>query len=219
MAHVAVVEVQAAGTEDPRGEVQLPLPVLDDRPAEELPRPGVHLAGDLFGDLQEERGAGDRELQVPLVVERHRRHLAERVLAVEHPAVRARQQCVGDVADALLHRDARLRRRPRALNPLPLQVGRDLAASEPAGTGIRDREVGAREPAVGRKELDALFALLPAAPPLEPQPHQLDAPRVERSQRQQRRDRLRREHVAVGAVDTRANLQSSPLRHESSPTG
>ena len=54
------------------------------------------------------------------------------------------------------------------------------------------------------------------APPFEPGPHQLDAPLVERSQREQRRDGLRREHVAVGAVDTRANLQSSPLRHDSS---
>ena len=42
----------------------------------------------------------DRQLQVALVVERHRRDLAERVLAVEHPAVGAGQQRVGDVADA-----------------------------------------------------------------------------------------------------------------------
>ena len=59
VAHVPVVEVEATGPEDPRGEVQLPPPVLDDRPAEELPRPGVHLAGNLFGDLQEQRGAGE----------------------------------------------------------------------------------------------------------------------------------------------------------------
>ena len=44
------------------------------------------------------------ELEVALVVQRHRRDLPERVLAVEHPAVGAREQRVGDVADALLDR-------------------------------------------------------------------------------------------------------------------
>src|SRR4030095_3255767 len=38
----------------------------------------------------------------PLVARRHRRPRADRGLAVEHPAVGAGQQRVGDVADALL---------------------------------------------------------------------------------------------------------------------
>ena len=61
----------------------------------------VHLAGHLLGDLEEHGVAMDGQLQVALVVERHRRHLAERVLAVEHPAVGAREQRVGDVARAV----------------------------------------------------------------------------------------------------------------------
>ena len=164
VAHVPVVEVEATGPENPRGEVQLPPPVLEiGRPKTAAPRrssrrpPVRRPAGTA--------GAGNRELQVPLVVERHRRHLAERVLAVEHPAVGARQQRVGDVADALLHRGARLRRRPGALESLPLQIGKIFAAGEPPGAGIRDREAGAGEPAVGWKELDPLLALLPGAPP------------------------------------------------------
>ena len=120
------------GAEDLGREVELLSPVGDDRPAEEALRPAVHLGGDLLGDLQEHRVAVDRQLQVALVVERHRRQLAERVLAVEHPAVGAGQQRVGDVADALLDRRVRPRRRAGALNPLPLQVVRDLAAGERA---------------------------------------------------------------------------------------
>ena len=36
------------------------------------------------------------------------------------------------------------------------------------------------------------LALLPAAPPLEPRAHQLEAPRIERLQREQRRHSVRR---------------------------
>jgi hypothetical protein len=89
LAHVAVVEVQAAGAEDLRREGELGAPVGDDLAAEEAARPGVHLAGDLLGDLEKARILRDRQHQVALVVERHRRHLAEGVLAVEHPAVGA----------------------------------------------------------------------------------------------------------------------------------
>ena len=52
-ADVAVVEVQPAGAEDLGREVELLAPVVDDRPAEESPRPSVHLGGDLLGDLEE----------------------------------------------------------------------------------------------------------------------------------------------------------------------
>ncbi len=122
MPDVPVVEVQAARAEDLRREVELLLPVVDDRAAEEALRPRVHLARDLLGDRQEHRVAMDGQLQVALVVERHRRDLAERILAVEHPAVGAGQQRVGDVADAVLDRRVRLGRGAGALNPLPLQI-------------------------------------------------------------------------------------------------
>ena len=85
----------------------------------------------------------DGQLQVPLVVERHRRQLAERVLAVEHPAVGAGEQRVGDVADALVDRTVGLGAGARALNPLPLQVVRDLAAGELPVAGVLHRDVRA----------------------------------------------------------------------------
>src|SRR5688500_20075696 len=72
----------------------------------------------------------NRQLQVALVVERHRAELTEGVLAVEHPAVGTRQQRIRNVANALLDRYIGLGARPGALNPLPLQIRRDLAAGE-----------------------------------------------------------------------------------------
>ena len=124
----------------------------DDRPAEEAPRPGVHLAGDLLGRGHEHVGPRERQLQVALVVERHRVDLAERVLAVEHPAVGAREQRVGDVANALGRRGARPRRGTGALNPLPLEIGGDLAAVEPAGPRVAHRDAGPADRRVRRAE-------------------------------------------------------------------
>ena len=72
--------------------------------------------------------------------------LAERVLAVEHPAVGAGEQRVGDVAQALLESArAACAAGPGALDPLPLQVGRDLAAVEVAVAGVLDADGGARD--------------------------------------------------------------------------
>ena len=144
-ADVAVVEMQAARAEDLGREVELLLPV-----AESIGRPKNRCAhwfispATSLGDVQEQRIAMDRQLQVALVVERHRRQLAERVLAVEHPAVGAGQQRVGDVADAALDRAAALGAGPGALNPLRLQVGGNLAAGEAAGARVRDADVGPR---------------------------------------------------------------------------
>ena len=93
------------------------------------------VAGHSLGDREESGFAMDRNPQAPLVVERHRRHLAERVLAVEHPAVRAGEQRVGHVAQTLLDGRVRTRRRPGALDPLPTEIVRDRAALERALTG------------------------------------------------------------------------------------
>ena len=120
VADVAIVEMQSARAKDLGREIELLPPVGDDRLAEEARRPLVHLRRDLLGHRHEPRIAMDRQLQVALVVERHRRHLAERVLAVEHPAVGAAQQRVGDVAKPDLDRRAGPRRRAGALDPLPL---------------------------------------------------------------------------------------------------
>src|SRR5439155_11142112 len=70
LAHVAVVEVEAAGAEDPGGEFELPAPVGVDAPSEEILGLAGHLGGDIFGDAQEERVPGGREAEVALVVER-----------------------------------------------------------------------------------------------------------------------------------------------------
>src|SRR5205085_10725861 len=105
-------------------------PVVDDRPAEESLCPLVHLAGDLGGDVEESAVAGDGELEAPLVVERHRRDLSECVLAVEHPAVGARQERVGDIAQTCLDTRMGTRRGSRALYPLPCQIAGDRAAME-----------------------------------------------------------------------------------------
>src|SRR5262245_40256691 len=93
-AHVPVIQMQAAGAKDLGGEIELLLPVVDDRSAEKALRPLVHLAGYLLGDLQERGIAMDGQLEVALVVQRHARNLTEGVLAVEHPSVGARQQGV-----------------------------------------------------------------------------------------------------------------------------
>ena len=137
-ADVAVVEVQAAGAEDLGGEAELPPPVVDDGPPEEAAPPVVHLGGHLLGHGEEARVPGDGEPEVALVVERHGADLAERVLAVEHPAVGSREQRIRDVAQPALQARPRLGGRPRALDPLPPQVGRDLAALEPPLAGVGD---------------------------------------------------------------------------------
>src|SRR5439155_17779341 len=100
--------MQTSRPEDLRGEAELLFPVSDDWPPEEILRPAIHLTGDLLGGGQKYRIVMNRQLQVSLVVERHRGQLTESVLAVEHPTVGARQQRVGDVANALLDGGPRL---------------------------------------------------------------------------------------------------------------
>ena len=49
--------------------------------------PFVHFTCDTLGRMHEYRIAVDGELEVTLVVERHRRDLAESIFAVKHPAI------------------------------------------------------------------------------------------------------------------------------------
>src|SRR5688500_20156343 len=98
------------------------------------------------------------QLQIALVVERHRAQLTEGVLAVEHPAVGARQQRIGNVADALVDRRARLGARAGALNPLALQVGRDLAPRELAVARVLYADVRPRDRRLRIEKGDALPA-------------------------------------------------------------
>ena len=72
-----IIEMQPARSEDPGGRAELLAPVRDRLVAEEPLGPGVHLAGDLLGDRQELRVLGDHQLEVALVVQRHRLDLSD----------------------------------------------------------------------------------------------------------------------------------------------
>ena len=170
-------------------------------------RPLVHFRRHLFGDAQEERVAMDGELEVPLVVERHRRHLTERVLAVEHPAVGARQKGVRDVAKAAVHWRVRPGGRTRALNPLALQVLGDLAADEVAVTGVLNRDLRAGDHGLRIEEADPLSRARPFGPARGAGRHQRLSVGVERGERCQCGHGLPREDILIGRFKTRSNLQ------------
>ena len=192
---VPVVEVQSAGAEDFRGEVELLPPVGDDLAPEEPCRPAVHLSGDLLGDFEEHGVAVDGQLQVALVVERHRRDLAERVLAVEHPAVGAREQRVGDVAQGRFDRRAWPGCRAGALNPLPAKIAGDLAADELALPGVLHFDLRARDDRLRIEERHALPIAHARRTPGDARLHHCLAFGVERRQRRERGERLGREDV------------------------
>ena len=145
-------------------------------------RPLVHLAGDRLGRPQEDRVAGDGELQVALVVERHRLDLAQGVLAVEHPAVGAREQGVGDVADALLRRVAcGLAAGPGALDPLPLEVIRNRLPDEGPRPRIAHLDPGATDERIMVEKGDALVAARTTGAPGDPLIHEVELLRIQRS--------------------------------------
>src|SRR5437870_2733091 len=119
--------MQTAGPEDFRREAQLLLPVVDDRTPEEALRPAVHLPRNLGSNTQEPAITVNRQREVALVVQRHGADLPERIFTVEHPAIGARQERVRDIANALVERDTRFRGGAGPLNPLPLQIPRNLS--------------------------------------------------------------------------------------------
>jgi len=204
---VPVVEMEPARAEDARGEVELRAPVRDDLAREEIARPRVHLARDALGRRHEHVGALEGQPQVALVVERHGVHLPERVLTVEHPAIGAREERVGDVADALGGSGARPRRGPGALDPLALQIVRDHAAVEVAGAGIVHGDARAADRRVGRQEVDRLVVALPPSAPLDACAHERATSRVERRQCGDRVERGGGEHVAVLIEHARAKSE------------
>ena len=128
-------------------------------------RPLVHFGGDFFGNAQEAWVVGDREPEVALVVERHGIDLPEGILAIEHPAVGTREERVGGVAQAALGARPRLGDGPGALDPLALQIGRDLAPLEVAVSGVLNPDARARDQRLGVEEGDALPAALPGQSP------------------------------------------------------
>jgi len=199
--------------EDLRGELELLFPVVDDGAPEEAVRPLVHLAGDPFGHFQEDRASVDRQPQVPLVVQRHRGDLTKRVLPVEHPPIGARQQCIGDVPDALLDRSIRPRRRTGALNPLPLQIGRNLASHERPVASIADFDAGPRDLDLRIEEANPLLvARSPRSSP-NPRVHHRFPVLFELDKRPQRRRHLGRKNVGVVVLQVAANLQLIHVPH------
>ncbi len=208
-ADVTIIEVQPAGAEDPGGERELLAPVADDRPAEEALRPAVHLAGNLLGDAQERGITGERQPEVSLVVERHRLGLAECILAVEHPAVGPRQQRVGHVPETRLERGSGPGRRSSALDPLPLQVRRDVAAREVPGPGVADQQARSGDRGVRIEEPDRLPIARSLATPADARGHQLATLQVQRRHRLQGVEHGRRQDVVVGTQEVIADVKGS----------
>ena len=207
LADVPVIQVQAPAAEDDGGEVQLLTPVGDDGPPEEALGPGVHLPGHLLGDLQEERIPVDGQLEVAVVVQGHGVHLAQGVLAVEHPAVGAGEQRVGHVADARAHIRARLGGGTRTLDPLALEVRGDDGAVEVAGPGVGHLDLGPRDEGLGIQEADPLT--LPRAPLAQGGAgrHPLVAAVVEGRQHLQGRQGRRGVDIGIGRQDRVAEFQ------------
>ena len=142
----------------------------------------------------------DGQLQVALVVEGHRRDLAERILAVEHPAVGAREQRVGDVAQSRFDRRAWPGCRAGALNPLSAKIAGDLAADELALPGILHFDLRARDDRLRIEEGQTLSIAHARRTPGDTRPHHGLAFGVERRQRRERGERLGREDVGISGL-------------------
>ena len=209
MCDVPIVEVQPPRAKQLRREVELSRPVVDRRPAEEAARPLIHFCGDLFGNRKKHGISMDGQPQVPLIVERHRRDLAERVFAVEHPPVGAREQRVGDVSDALLDRRAGPGRRARALNPLAAEVRWDLAPGEGAVPGILDGDAGPRDRGALVQEGYALFVACACCPPLDASCHHGFAISVESRQLFEGVGGVRGVDVLIGMRQVASDLECS----------
>ena len=177
--------------------------------------PGVHLRRDRLGDAQERLVAAEGDLEVAQVVERHRVDLAERILAVEHPAVGPGEQGVGHVADARLHRRARPGGGSGPLDPLPLQVVGDLRTLELPLARLLHGQRRARDDGGGVEEADPPAVPEAGGPPLHPRLHEIAAVPVEARQGLEGLEALRGQHVRVKPRQAVANPQPagiSPFR-------
>src|SRR5262245_19110562 len=119
---MAVVQMQSASAENLCRKVQLLDPIVDDGSTEESLSPLIHFSGNVLGSFHENRIAMDSKVEIALVIERHRRYLAQRVLSLEHPSVGARQKRIRNIANTLVDGAIRLCSRAVALNPLALKI-------------------------------------------------------------------------------------------------
>jgi hypothetical protein len=149
-------------------------------------------------------------LETPLVVERHLIYLAERILTVEHPAVGARQQCVGDIAQVDFHGGPRPRRWARSLNPLALEIRWNLRTLEGSGSGVANPDFGTRDQAFGIQKLElppVSEALVAAA---QARGHQSRPLRFEARESRQRFERLTSQNIPIGVFERSSDPHSRP---------
>src|SRR5262245_42998219 len=149
--------MQSASAKNLGREVKLLFPVADGRASEKALGPFVHFARHLFSDLQKNWIAVDGQLEIALIVERHGRNLAERVLAVEHPAVGAGQKGIRDIANAIFHRCIRFCRGSRPLNPLPLEILGNLTADKITIAGVLNLDLGPSDGRLGVEKSNSLL--------------------------------------------------------------
>jgi len=175
-------------------------PVRNDLAPEKALRPRVHLTSNLLRCSQEQRVPRERQLQIALIVERHRLDLAQRVFSVKHPAVGARKQRIRHVANAVVQRLARLRAGSSTLDPLPFQILGNRTALKTSRPSIGNSDPGPRDLRIRVEKPDWLGTFGPSASPVQPRLHQRLAIAVERCRRLNRRQRLRRQDVRIASL-------------------
>src|SRR5262249_22742471 len=145
--------------------------------------PIIHFRGHRLSDGQERILSSEPKPEAALIVERHRRDLPERVLAVEHPAVGPREERVGYVAQVHFDRGTGARGRAGALHPLAQKVGRNRRALELAVARLPGGQPGGQEDRIAVEKIDASSVARASSPPLDTLPHDPLAIAIETLQR------------------------------------
>src|SRR6185369_6401247 len=100
-------------------------------------------------------------------------------------------------------------RRTGALNPLTLEVVRDLAANELAVPGVLHRDLRTRDDRLGIEEGDVPSIAYPRAASHYARLHDRFAIRIERGHSGQRGQRFRREDVGITGLEGSSDLERS----------
>lgn len=195
--------MEAAGSEDAGGHLQLIVPVGDDFPAVEADSPVVHLPGNDLGDVMELRVADESQLHVPDVVQRHGVDLTQSVLAIEHPAVGSRQQGIGDIAQPRCRGCSGLGRWSGALDPLALQVVGDHRSLETAGPSIGNCDRSSVDDCGLGQKVEVLAIGGSSSAAIDSRVHEVQASSVEGGESLQSRQ-------GFGSVNVRIPIQSGP---------
>ena len=151
----------------------------------------------------------DSQLEVSLVVQRHGRDLPQRVFSVEHPAVRAREESVRDISDAVFQRSIRLCCGASALDPLTLEVFRNLTSDKSAVARFLDCDLCSSDGGLRVQESNPLFVSSSHASSFDASRHHLFPIRIQTSQGFQSRYGFRSENIRVGAFEVASDFQGS----------